>query len=60
MNITKMAGLPVLGGKVMQEGQFIDQEWVDLIWEAKKLGISIEEIKDFLSNGDLLAGLLML
>jgi DNA-binding transcriptional MerR regulator len=27
----------------------LDQEWLDLINEAKKLGLSIEEIRDFLS-----------
>jgi DNA-binding transcriptional MerR regulator len=26
----------------------LDEEWVDLILQARNLGISIEEIKDFL------------
>ncbi|PMC39597.1 hypothetical protein CJ195_06680 [Bacillus sp. UMB0899] len=28
----------------------LDQEWVELILEALELGISVEEIKDFLSK----------
>ncbi|MED4227726.1 anti-repressor SinI family protein [Neobacillus cucumis] len=28
----------------------LDQEWLDLINEAKNLGLSIEEIKEFLSK----------
>ncbi|MEH7095823.1 anti-repressor SinI family protein [Neobacillus vireti] len=27
-----------------------DKEWLDLIVEAKKLGLSIEEIKEFLEK----------
>ncbi|MED1560908.1 hypothetical protein AJ85_16285 [Alkalihalobacillus alcalophilus ATCC 27647 = CGMCC 1.3604] len=30
----------------------IDLEWVSLIKEAKQLGLSIEEIKTFLSNSE--------
>ena len=28
----------------------LDSEWLDLINEAKNLGLSIDEIKEFLSN----------
>ncbi|MBM7651835.1 anti-repressor SinI family protein [Neobacillus cucumis] len=28
----------------------LDQEWLDLINEAKNLGLSIEEIREFLSK----------
>lgn len=28
----------------------MDAEWIELIFEAKKLGISIEEIKEFLQQ----------
>jgi hypothetical protein len=47
-----MAGLPdtlVLGGDTVEEKVEIalDQEWVYLIQEALKLGISKEEIKVF-------------
>jgi len=28
----------------------LDREWLDLINEAKNLGLSIDEIKDFLAN----------
>ncbi|MBP1950531.1 anti-repressor SinI family protein [Virgibacillus litoralis] len=29
----------------------LDEEWVELVQEAKAAGLSIEEIKDFLQNG---------
>jgi|GEM_PF-3243508 len=35
--------------KITQDGQ-LDQEWVELILEALELGISVEEIKDFLTQ----------
>ncbi|WP_141561147.1 MULTISPECIES: anti-repressor SinI family protein [unclassified Bacillus (in: firmicutes)] len=28
----------------------LDSEWLDLINEAKNLGLSIDEIRDFISN----------
>ncbi len=28
----------------------VDQEWLELIMEAKHLGLTVEEIKDFLSK----------
>lgn len=28
--------------------QALDEEWLDLIREAKEIGLSIEEVKDFL------------
>ncbi|HZH62369.1 MAG TPA: anti-repressor SinI family protein [Metabacillus sp.] len=35
--------------KITHDGQ-LDQEWVELILEALELGISVEEIKDFLTQ----------
>jgi DNA-binding transcriptional MerR regulator len=29
----------------------LDNEWLDLILEARELGITYEEIKEFLNNG---------
>ncbi|WP_413377735.1 anti-repressor SinI family protein [Alkalihalobacillus sp. 1P02AB] len=34
------------------EREPIDLDWVSLIKEAKQLGLSIEEIKTFLSNSE--------
>lgn len=31
----------------------IDKDWIDLMAAAKKLGISIAEIKDFLARGEI-------
>ena len=28
----------------------LDKEWLDLILEARNLGITVDEIKDFLKN----------
>ncbi|WP_078432615.1 anti-repressor SinI family protein [Metabacillus halosaccharovorans] len=36
-------------GEITHDGQ-LDQEWVELILEALELGISVEEIKEFLSK----------
>lgn len=56
-----MAGLPgiqkcILGVKtvIVQEKviEVIDEEWLTLISEAKKLGLSIEEIQSFLHQND--------
>ncbi|WP_081988228.1 anti-repressor SinI family protein [Halobacillus sp. BBL2006] len=30
----------------------VDLEWVELMVEAKKLGLSLEEIRDFLKGND--------
>lgn len=30
--------------------RFIDQEWIDLILEAKKLGLTLEEVKQFIEK----------
>lgn len=30
--------------------ELLDQEWVALIWKAKQLGLSKEEIRDFLNQ----------
>lgn len=35
--------------KITHDGQ-LDQEWAELILEALELGISVEEIKDFLTQ----------
>ncbi|MCM3440987.1 anti-repressor SinI family protein [Metabacillus halosaccharovorans] len=35
--------------EITHDGQ-LDQEWVELILEALELGISVEEIKEFLSQ----------
>ncbi|MFZ7945797.1 MULTISPECIES: anti-repressor SinI family protein [Bacillaceae] len=35
------------------EVNVIDQEWVALILEAKKLGISIEDVREFLNQDSL-------
>ncbi|KAB7707344.1 DNA-binding anti-repressor SinI [Bacillus aerolatus] len=40
----------------MAEGLLLDQEWVALIKEAKNLGISIEEIREFLQSGKMNLG----
>ena len=55
-----MAGLPeipsILGGKRIMENitikmtENLDKEWVDLITNALKMGISSKEIRDFLHN----------
>lgn len=28
----------------------LEQEWIDLIWEAKTLGLSVEEVRAFLKG----------
>ncbi|WP_338449605.1 anti-repressor SinI family protein [Niallia oryzisoli] len=35
----------------LENGQVLDQEWLELIKEAQDLGLSIEEVRDFLLNG---------
>lgn len=35
---------------IKQMREMLDQEWIDLIWEAKELGLSIEEVKRFLAK----------
>ena len=52
-----MAELPkivhILGGYTviaLDSEKELDQEWVELIKEARELGISIEEIKNFLNK----------
>lgn len=54
-----MAGLPeiqrrILGGEkmemLMKEVEKMDQEWKDLILTALKMGISKEEIREFLKT----------
>ncbi|MGM0874192.1 MAG: anti-repressor SinI family protein [Bacillota bacterium] len=35
--------------RMTKDGQ-LDREWVEMIVEALELGISIEEIKEFLAN----------
>ncbi|QNF26207.1 MULTISPECIES: anti-repressor SinI family protein [Metabacillus] len=39
--------------KVKETIQFnqLDQEWIELMMEAKKLGLSFDEIKQFLHHG---------
>ena len=34
--------------------QELDEEWVNLIGEAKEMGLTIEEIKEFLANKQIL------
>lgn len=47
-----------LGVKIMiiteREVDVIDQEWMALILEAKELGLSLEEVRDFISQQDAL------
>jgi len=31
----------------------VDQEWMELILEARKLGLSIEDVRNFLTHDDL-------
>lgn len=59
MKFTKMAGLPgiryvILGGRILTEQNVkieeIDLEWMQLIMEAKNLGLQKEEIREFLHN----------
>lgn len=38
--------------KITHDGQ-LDQEWVELILEALELGISVEEIKNFLTKSQM-------
>lgn len=40
--------------KVKEAIQFnqLDQEWIELMMEAKKLGLSFDEIKQFLHRGN--------
>ncbi|MGX1192926.1 DNA-binding transcriptional regulator YhcF (GntR family) [Metabacillus sp. SLBN-84] len=54
-----MAGLPeilsrILGGVtmevLMQDVQMLDQEWKELILSALEMGISKEEIREFLKT----------
>ncbi|RJS58685.1 hypothetical protein CJ483_00220 [Bacillus sp. PK3_68] len=40
----------IVGGKEMQGKEYVDQEWLALMIEAKKAGISIEEVKKFLKS----------
>lgn len=56
---TMMAGLPeiqrrILGGEkmeiLMKEVEKMDQEWKELILSALKMGISKEEIREFLKT----------
>ncbi|WP_338751797.1 anti-repressor SinI family protein [Bacillus sp. FJAT-52991] len=30
--------------------QLIDQEWIDLMLEAKKLGLTLEEVREFIEG----------
>ncbi|HLQ72475.1 MAG TPA: anti-repressor SinI family protein [Bacillota bacterium] len=30
--------------------KILDQEWIDLIWEAKSIGLSMEEVKTFINQ----------
>jgi hypothetical protein len=56
--LTMMAELPsqnncISGGfivTVITSEKVLDKEWTGLILEARNLGISIEEIKEFLKN----------
>jgi hypothetical protein len=57
-----MAELPkivsILGGSTVTTDvneKELDKEWLDLMIEARKLGISIEEIKEFLNKNCLKA-----
>ncbi|KAB7707423.1 DNA-binding anti-repressor SinI [Bacillus aerolatus] len=34
----------------MEKSQLVDQEWIVLMKEAKNLGISMEEIREFLKK----------
>ncbi|MDN4526792.1 anti-repressor SinI family protein [Fictibacillus fluitans] len=35
----------------MNRKEHLDQEWVNLILQAKKMGISIEEVRTYLHKG---------
>jgi len=55
--LTRMAELPkiviILGGLILSAltiEKDIDTEWLELINEAKKIGLSIDEIRDFLNR----------
>lgn len=42
--------------EVMEFSQtnLLDQEWIELMIEAKQLGLSFEEVQQFLQNGNAL------
>lgn len=35
----------------LENEKVLDQEWLELIKQAQDLGLSIEEVRDFLING---------
>jgi DNA-binding transcriptional MerR regulator len=39
--------MELLGGDGMEE---LDREWLNLILEAKKLGMTVEEVREFLAQ----------
>jgi DNA-binding transcriptional MerR regulator len=39
-----------MGGNSVGQDQRLDQEWVGLMKEAKNLGISIQEIREFIEK----------
>ena len=40
--------------KELSQTDLLDQEWIELMIEAKQLGLSFEEIQQFLQNGNAL------
>jgi DNA-binding transcriptional MerR regulator len=36
-----------------KELDVVDQEWMELILEARKIGLSIEDVRNFLTHDDL-------
>ncbi|MBT2659360.1 MULTISPECIES: anti-repressor SinI family protein [Bacillaceae] len=36
-----------------KEMDVVDQEWMELILEARKIGLSIEDVRNFLTHDDL-------
>lgn len=41
-----------MNNKELEEQQILDIEWVELILEAKKLGLTADEILHFLHNSE--------
>ena len=54
--IGKEKGINVYSNQVISKKE-LDQEWLDLVAEAKKAGLTISEIRDFLNRETIPSGI---
>lgn len=51
-----VAGLPQLGGDnvikqdISQDFSFLEEEWIELITEAKNIGLTITDVRQFINH----------